>query len=114
MKDDKPYLLHIRECIARIQSFTVDGRNTFFADVMIQDAVIRNLQVLAESTRRISESTKARHPDVPWHEIAGFRNVVVHGNLGVDLTQIWLIVEQHLVELQGQFEDMLQNIEDPP
>ncbi len=50
MEDDKPYLLHIRECIARIQSFTEEGERDFFANTMIQDAVIRNLQVLAEST----------------------------------------------------------------
>ncbi len=114
MKDDKPYLLHIRECITRIQSFTEEGREVFFADVMIQDAVIRNLQVLAESTQRLSESTRESHPEVPWQEISGFRNVVVHGYLGIDLEQIWLIVEQNLVELQGHVESMLQNLEESP
>ncbi len=114
MKDDKPYLLHIRECIARIRSFTEEGKRAFFADIMTQDAVIRNLQVLAESTQRISESTKTSHPEVPWHEIAGFRNVVVHGYLGIDLNQIWLIVENNLAELKTQVEAMLRNLEESP
>ena len=114
MKDDIPYLLHIRECISRIQSFTGEGRKAFFADTMIQDAVIRNLQVLAESTQRLSESTKASHPEVPWHEISGFRNVVVHGYLGIDLNQIWHIVEHNLAELQIQIQAMLQNLEESP
>ncbi|MCH8225172.1 MAG: DUF86 domain-containing protein [Chloroflexi bacterium] len=114
MKDDKPYLLHIRECIARILTFTEEGERSFFADVRTQDAVIRNLQVLAESTQRISEYTKTRHPEVPWHEIAGFRNVVVHRYLGIDLQQIWIIVEQNLAGLQGQVEAMLQNLEESP
>jgi uncharacterized protein with HEPN domain len=92
-----PISFTISECIARIRSFKEEGKRAFFADIMTQDAVTRNLQVLAESTQRISESTKASHPEVPWHEIAGFRNVVVHGYLGIDLKQIWLIVEQNLV-----------------
>ena len=113
MKDDIPYLLHIRECIARFQRFTEEGKKAFFADTMIQDAVIRNLQVLAESTQRISESTKVSHPEVPWPEIAGFRNVVVHGYLGIDLNQIWHIVEQNLEELQGQVETILRSLDAP-
>ena len=113
MKDDIPYLLHIRECIARIQSYTEAGKRAFFADIRTQDAVIRNLQVLAESTQRISDSTQARHPEVPWHGIAGFRNVVVHGYLGIDLKQVWLIVEQDLIELQNQVEAMLRRLDGP-
>ena len=114
MKDDKPYLLHIRESIARILCFTEEGKRAFFADIRTQDAVIRNLQVLAESTQRLSESTKAHHPDVPWQAISGFRNVVVHGYLGIDLNQIWLIVDQNLLDLQGQVETMLRNLEQSP
>nr|AIF02133.1 hypothetical protein, containing DUF86 domain [uncultured marine group II/III euryarchaeote KM3_153_G11] len=113
MKDDIPYHLHIRECIARIQRFTEEGKRAVFADTMIQDAVIRNLQVLAESTQRIAESTKMSHPEVPWHEIAGFRNVVAHGSLGIDLKQIWLIMEQNLEELQGQVETKLRSVDSP-
>ena len=113
MKDDIPYLLHIRECITRIQSFTEAGRQAFFADVMIQDAVIRDLQVLAESTQRLSGSTRDCHPEVPWHGIAGFRNVVVHGYLGIDLNQIWLIVEHSLAELKIHVEAILLDLDQP-
>jgi uncharacterized protein with HEPN domain len=112
VKDDIPYLLHIIECITRIQSFTEEGPEVFLADVMIQDAVIRNLQVLAESTQRLSESTRDGHPEVPWHEIAGFRNIVVHRYLGIDLQQIWIIVEQNLAGLQDQVEAMLRDLEE--
>lgn len=114
MKDDLSYLLHIRECITRIRRFTEAGRVAFFANIMIQDAVIRNLQVLAESTQRLSESTKASHPLVPWTRIAGFRNVLAHGYLGIDLNQIWIIVEKNLMELQGQVDAMLQDLDGAP
>ena len=76
MKDDKLYLIHISECIQRIEEYvlTID-LHTFLKSTMVQDAVIRNLQVLAESTQRISPQTKSSQPDIDWYKIAGFRNV---------------------------------------
>jgi len=94
--DDGFYVRHVLGCIMRIQKYTTNGRDAFFADTLIQDGVIRNLQVLAESTMRISKETKARWPSVTWREIAGFRNVVVHDYLGLDLEEIWDIISLNL------------------
>ena len=66
---------------------------------LVQDAVIRNLQTLAESSQRLSSDIKGTEPQVPWRELAGFRNVIVHGCLGVDLSAIWLVVENDLPAL---------------
>lgn len=65
----------------------------------MQDAVIRNLQTLTESSQRLSDELKATEPQIPWRELAGFRNVIVHGYLGVDLGAVWLVVEQDLPAL---------------
>jgi uncharacterized protein with HEPN domain len=65
----------------------------------VQDAVIRNLQTLAESSQRLSNEIKATEAQTPWRELAGFRNVIVHGYLGVDLGAVWLVVEQDLPAL---------------
>jgi len=89
--DDRLYLIYIQECIARIERFTSEGKEGFFADVKTQDAVLRNLHTLAESSQRISDSVKQKYPDVEWHSIAEFRNVVVHDYLGIDLTQIFIL-----------------------
>lgn len=62
----------------------------------MQDAVIRKLQILAESSQRLSSEIKATESQIPWRELAGFRNVIVHGYLGVDLLAVWLVVEQDL------------------
>ncbi len=78
MKDDRVYLGHILRCIARIEEYTVNGRDTFFASHLVQDGVVRNLQTLAESSRRLSQDVKALHPGVDWKGLAGFRNVLVH------------------------------------
>ncbi len=64
MKDERVYLRHILRCIQRIEEYTLDGRDAFFAPALVQDAVIRNLQTLAESSRRVPETATARHPDV--------------------------------------------------
>ena len=61
MKDDRLYLIHIQECIERIERYAEGGRGVFFADTKTQDAVVRNLQTLAESTRRVSDSLKMSH-----------------------------------------------------
>jgi uncharacterized protein with HEPN domain len=89
MKDDKLYLIHITECIERIEEYIAGGRDVFMGSSLIQDAVLRNFQTMAESTHRISDSLKTLHPDVPWREISGFRNILVHDYLGLDLEYIW-------------------------
>lgn len=108
MKDDRLYLIHISECIARIESYTAGGRDAFFASTQIQDAVLRNLQTLAESTQRLSDAAKAKHPEADWFKIAGFRNVLVHDYLGVDLDRAWLIVERELPRLKQTIDTILK------
>ena len=62
----------------------------------MQDAVVRNLQVMAESSQRLSEEIKTQYPSIPRKSISGFRNILVHDYLGVDLDMIWSVVEQEL------------------
>jgi len=111
VKDDRLYLLHVRECIARIQEFTADGKEAFFTDRKTQDAVLRNLHTLSESIQRISDDLKRRHSAVQWREIAAFRNIIVHDYLGIDLDQIWDIVERDLPvpkdQIEGTFRELV-------
>ena len=65
----------------------------------MQDAVLRNLHTIAESTQRLSDRVQATEPDVPWRAIAGFRNVIVHGYLGIDLEVVWSVVDRELPRL---------------
>ncbi len=77
--------------ILRIDEY-VESKELFYDSHLVQDAVIRNLQVMAESSQRLSEEIKNNHPDIPWKNISGFRNILVHDYLGVDLDMIgaWL------------------------
>lgn len=108
MKDDRVYLHHILECIAAIQSYTAGGQNVFLSDRKTQKATIRELQEIAESTQRLSIELKANYPDIPWRDISGFRNIVVHNYLGLNVFEIWGIIERDLPSLRKGVELILQ------
>lgn len=108
---DRVLLAHMRECIERIEEFTSGDRSRFEASRLIQDAVIRNLQTLTESSQRLSNAMKATEPQVPWRELSGFRNVIVHGYLGIDLPAVWLVVEQDLPPLAKAIDRMIERAE---
>ncbi len=92
-------LAHMRDCLDRIAEYANAERARFDASRLVQDAVIRNLQTLAESSQRLSSEIKNTEPQIPWRELSGFRNVIVHGYLGIDLGAVWLVVEQDLPAL---------------
>lgn len=77
----------------------------------MQDAVVRNLQTLAESSQRLSDAIKATEPHIPWRKLAGFRHVIVHGYLGIDLGAVWLAVEQDLPPLSEALSRMAERLE---
>ncbi len=74
---------------------------------LIQDAIIRNLQVLSESTQRLSDAAKESMSEVDWFKIAGFRNVLVHDYLGIDNERVWNILEKDLPALKKAVQKML-------
>ena len=104
MKDDGVYVDHVLDCVRRIDEYCRDGETSFRESELIQDAVMRNLQTLAESTQRMSDGLRTLHPEVDWRAIAGFRNVLVHDYLGINLERVWEIVSVHLPLLRSQME----------
>ena len=108
MKDDAVDVRHIHECIRRIEEDTTGGRESFMASHTFQDAVLRNLQTLAESTQRLSDAAKLSHPDVDWRRVAAFRHVLVHIYLGIDLETVWKIVQQDVPDLKRVIAVMLE------
>ncbi|NJN20847.1 MAG: DUF86 domain-containing protein [Leptolyngbya sp. RL_3_1] len=105
-KSCRVYLIHIRDCINRIQTYTASGKVAFWEDTKTQDAVIRNLEVLCESTRQLPEAWKAAHPEIDWRRISDFRNVLAHQYLDVDLKVVWDVAENYLPELKAAVEAM--------
>jgi len=102
MKGDKLYLIHIAESINKIESYMADlDFSTFMKNTMAQDAVLRNLQVLAESTQRLSEDFKSQHLEIEWYKISGLRNILVHDYLGIDIETVWGVATKRLPELKA-------------
>lgn len=100
--DDRVYLEHILECTALIQEYTRSGKTEFMERALVQDAVLRRLQTMAESTQRLSDALKSQAPEVDWRALSGFRNVLVHDYLGgIDLEQVWDAVEFYLPGLES-------------
>ena len=104
---DPALIAHMRECLSLIAEYTAHDRARFDSSRMVQDAVTRNLQTLTESSQRLSDSIKATEPQVPWRELAGFRNVLVHGYLGIDIEAVWSVVEQDLPALSAALDRMV-------
>ncbi len=85
MKEPRLYLAHALDGIDWLEKYASEGKENFKKDRKTQDAVLRNLQVLAEALRVLSESYAHKNPDIPWKNIASFRNLIVHEYWGVDL-----------------------------
>lgn len=112
MRDDRLYLSNIKECIDRIESYTLDGKEAFLQTTIIQDAVIRNFEIIGEATKRLSPEIRTAYPDVPWQQVAGFRDVLIHDYLKVNLNRVWGVIEQNLPQLKATIEMILLELRD--
>ncbi|CAN5906556.1 MAG: DUF86 domain-containing protein [Gemmatimonadetes bacterium] len=108
MKDDSLYLADMLQRARRIEAFTRGGRDEFFASELIQDAVIRNFEVIGEAAARVSHELRYQYPDVAWRKVIGFRNVLIHGYTRLSLEEVWEVVETALPHLKTQLESILR------
>lgn len=106
-KSDHAYLLHIQEAISLIREYTLEGREYFFHDSKTQDAVIRQLEIIGEATKNLKAQTKDLQPDIPWKQIAGMRDKMIHAYFGVDLHLVWDVVEKELASLDEAIKNLL-------
>jgi uncharacterized protein with HEPN domain len=107
MKDDRVYLGHIVERIERIEIYTAGGRAAFLADPMIQDAVLRNLEIIGEASGKVSAAFRQNHPEVGWRAAMQLRNVLIHNYSGVNVDRVWPVVVGRLPALKEQIQKIL-------
>ena len=111
-KDPRVSLVHILGCIEKIQRFTVGGKQVFLEQDLIQDAVLRNFEVMGEAAKRIDEMFRGNHPQVPWRALAGLRDVLIHQYDRADLGKVWDLVENDLPKLRRAIDQLLPPLED--
>ena len=110
MKDDKVYLLHVRDAILRVLDYTAEGRESFFRDAKTQDAVIRNLEIMGEAVKHLSKELRASQERVPWKRIAGMRDKMIHDYFGVNLDLVWNAVVNELPSLGKEVDHICKEL----
>lgn len=108
MKDDEFYLRYILESVEKIESYTAVGRDSFLKTALVQDAVIRNLEIIGEAAKQLSEGFKKRNADIPWRNVSGLRDILIHHYMGVDLEKVWNVVEHNLPQLKQAIQKNLR------
>jgi uncharacterized protein with HEPN domain len=105
---DESYLLDILTACQLIQSFVTDiDRAAFDDDLKTQSAVIRQFEILGEATKRVSEELRASQPDIPWRQMAGMRDVLIHAYDHVNLDQVWYATQTSIPDLISKIEVLI-------
>jgi len=104
---DRTYLLHIRDAILRLEEYSSVGRTEFIAKSHWQDAVIRQLEIIGEASKQLSEDLRTANPQVPWRRVCGLRDVLIHNYMGVDVQAVWLVVENGIPTLKETISRLL-------
>jgi uncharacterized protein with HEPN domain len=110
-RDDSVYLKHIRDAILKIEGYTKRvSVSSFKTDTLIQDGVIRQIEIIGEATKRLSDEIRKDNKDVPWEDIAGMRDKFIHDYFGVDIEKVWLTVQNDIPVLKKQISRILKSL----
>ncbi len=108
MKNDLFYIENILQSIDRIQSY-ISGKDqgTFVSDFLTQDAVVRQLEIIGEATKRVSKDLRNNNPDIPWADMAGMRDILIHDYIDVDLEIVWKTASKSIPILKALLEKLV-------
>lgn len=114
MKDETIYLQHILTAIGWIESFLrgVDEPR-FRQEKLLQNGVVREIEVIGEATKNLSDSLRLQYPHIPWRSVAGMRDKLIHAYFSVDLTEVWRTAQDDLPELKKEIEKILETLASP-
>lgn len=110
-KDPRFFIKHILESINWVEEYTKGiSKDDFLRSTQIQDAVIRRLEIIGEAVKNIPPELKEKYPDIPWRQIAGIRDVLIHEYFGVDLDLLWNTIKKDLPDLKQKISKILEKM----
>lgn len=110
MRDERERLLDILEAIERIEKYAEDGKEAFESDELVQTWVVYHITIIGEACRALPNEFKARYANVPWADIVGMRNILVHQYFGIDIDAVWSVVEHDIPELKLNVNAILKSL----
>lgn len=110
-RDESVYLRHILDAISKINSYLQNvTEEKFMQQSLVQDGVIRQLEIIGEAVKRMSINLRSQQSHIPWQDIAGMRDKLIHDYFGVDIEKVWLTVEEDIPPLEDAIKEMLRHI----
>lgn len=109
--DDSVFLHHILDAITRIEEYIKNvDEGYFLTNYLIQDGVIRQLEIIGEAVKGLSEALRNKYIQIPWQDIAGMRDKLIHHYFGVDIDKVWFTVQNDIPELKTEVLIIFKNL----